>query len=266
MSITASNTGQNMGVVMPVVGNVIEGLVYGWPDTRTGTAQAGPAAPVITNVVDNGDADSITVSLTGTDTLQLYYRQSGLSAWTVGETRLGSGDIVQTGLIAGTWYEVYATADDGFESDPSNLETVYVATTSGSGTLKEAIYALLMGDVTVQGIVDGRVSPGGDPQKGAASIVYYQIQDTRGHTMDGPDDLVFPLMQVNSYGESDLDAETLSDAVRDVLDGYNGTVNGVAISYMALTGQGDIDDYEPENREISRHGIRQEYDIVYTEL
>ncbi len=265
MSITASNVGQNNGVVMPVVGNVIEDLVYGWPDTRTGTATAGPDAPIITGVVDNGDQDSVTVSLTGTDTLQLYYRQKGLSAWTIGLTRSGDGDIVQTGLIAGTWYEMFATASDGFESNPSNLVTIYLAQAEGVGTLKTAIYSILIDDDDVQGIVNGRVSPGGDPMRGKASIVYYIISSVPGHTMDGPDTLIEITLQVNSFGSRDFTAEQLSDKVRIALNGFNGTVNGVSISYMALVDEGDLDDFEPENKEISRHGIRQDYLVTYTE-
>ena len=40
MSITASNVGQNAGVVMPTVAQVTVGIDYGWPDTRTGTNDA----------------------------------------------------------------------------------------------------------------------------------------------------------------------------------------------------------------------------------
>jgi hypothetical protein len=265
MRYTASNILQNQGVVMPIVSNVIAGVVYGWPDTRTGTGTLGPDAPVITNVVDNLDQDSVTVSLTGTDTLQLYYRQKGVSAWTTGLTRLGSGDIIQTGLLPGTWYEIYATAFDGFHSDPSNLVTVFLSQAEGVGTLKTAIYTILMGDINVQSIVDGRVSPGGDPMRGKSSIVYHLISSITGHTMDGPDTLTSPTLQVNSYGSRDFIAEQLSDLVRTALDGFSGTVNGVSISYIALQDEGDLEDYEPENKEISRHGIRQDYLVTYTE-
>jgi hypothetical protein len=123
-----------------------------------------------------------------------------------------------------------------------------------------------MADDDVQGIVDGRCTPGGDPSRGESSVVYFQTTGIRDHTMSGPDDLVTPTMQVNSYHISDLGAETLSDAVRRALDGFSGTVNGVSISYMALDDQGDLDDYEPENKKLSRHGIRQDYIVTYTEL
>lgn len=254
---------------MPVVSDVRLNEVYGWPDTRTGTLDPGgspPAAPVITNVVDDGNQDSATVSVTGTGTIQLYYRQQGLSAWTTGESRSGNGDIVQDGLIAGTWYEMYATAISGGTSAPSNLVTIYLATEPGTGTLKQAIYAILMGDSALQGLVDGRVTPGGDPQKGDTSVVFYQISSIPGHSFDGPDTYINETLQVNSYGMRDYTAESVANAVRNALNGFSGTVNGVSIQYAALQDQGDIDDFEPGNRKVSRHGVRQDYLISYQQL
>ena len=60
-------------------------------------------------------------------------------------------------------------------------------------------------------------------------------------------------------------SEQLSDAVRNALDGFAGTVNGVAISYIDLQDEGDLDEFEPGNKEISRHGVRQDYLVTYTE-
>ena len=263
--------GRNAGVVMPAASDVRVAEVYGWPDTRTGTLDAGasaPAAPVITGAVDNLDQDSVTVSLTTTpetNTLRLFYRQKSLSAWTTGLTRVGSGDIVQTGLVAGTFYEMYAVADNGTQSAPSNLITVFLAQAEGVGSLKTAIYTILMGDSAVQAIVDGRVGPGGDPMRGKSSVVYHIISSVTGHTMDGPDTLITPTLQVNSYGSRDFTAESLADAVRGALNGFSGTINGVSISYMALDDEGDLDDFEPGNKEISRHGVRQDYIVTYTE-
>jgi len=268
--IIAGNVGQNMGVVMPDADEVQLGIVYGWPDTRTGTLEGcnPPDAPVITNVVDDGNANSVTVTVTTdqpTNTVQLYYRQQSTSSWTTGNTRVGDGDIVQSGLTAGTWYEMYATALNPDESAPSNLVTIYLAGAEGAGTLKSAIYAILMGDSNLQALVDGRVGPGGDPVEGKTSVVFHVISSIRGHTQSGPDDLAMPTLQVNSYGARDYTAEQVSDAVRKALDGFNGTVNGVFISYMALDDEGDLDDFEPGNRRVSRHGVRQDYLVSYTE-
>ena len=123
-----------------------------------------------------------------------------------------------------------------------------------------------MGDDGVQALVGGRVTPGGDPVKGETSVTFHQISSVPGHTLDGPDTLITPTMQINSYGTRDYTAEALADAVQNALNGFTGPVNGLSISYIALEDQGDIDDFEPGNREISRHGVRQDYLITYTEL
>lgn len=270
--IIAANVGQNNGVVMPTAGQVADGVEYGWPDTRTGTLDPGfspPAKPVITGVVDNGDQDAVTVSITTTpetNTVQLYYRQTSLSAWTTGLTRTGSGDIVQTGLTAGTFYEMYATAQNPNESAPSNLVTIYLAQAAGVGTLKSAIYTILFGNATVLALSGGRITPGGDPTRGASSVTYHKITRVGESTMDGPDTYVVPRMQVNSFALTDYLAEQLSDAVRGALNGFSGTVDGVSIEYIHLEDEGDLDDYEPNNKAVSRHGVRQDYEISYQEV
>jgi hypothetical protein len=268
MRYTASNILQNQGVVMPSTADVRLNEVYGWPDTRTGTLDPGaapPAAPVITGVVDNLDGDSVTVSLTGTGTLQLFYRQRLASTWISGENRTGDGDIVQGGLTEGTWYEMYATATSGGTSAPSNLVTIYLSSTTGTGTIKTAVYAILIGDDDVTALVGDRVTPGGDPARGNNAVTFHQISGIRDHTMDGPDSYVTPTMQVNSFGKTDLEANNIADAVRKALNGFSGTVDGVSISYIALDDQGDLDDFEPGDRQVSRHGVRQDYLMSYTE-
>jgi hypothetical protein len=132
-------------------------------------------------------------------------------------------------------------------------------------TLKQAIFQILTTNVGVDAIVDGRVTPGGDPVEGQTSVTYHAISmDADKHTMDGPDTLATRRFQVNSYGPDEKQATELSDAVRAALDGFSGTVSTLAISYMALVDDGDLDDFEPGNRAISRHGIRQDYSITYT--
>jgi hypothetical protein len=132
-------------------------------------------------------------------------------------------------------------------------------------TLKEAIYTILTTDAGVIALAGDRVTPGGDPVEGQTSVTYHAISmDANKHSMDGPDTLAVRRFQVNSYGLSELQAVSLSDAVRGAMDGFSGIVNTLEISYMALIDEGDLDEYEPGNKPISRHGIRQDYRIVYT--
>jgi hypothetical protein len=149
-----------------------------------------PDAPVITNIVDDGNADSVTVSLTGEGTLQLYYRIQGSPTWITGLTRIGDGDIVQTGLTTPNWYEFYATAQEAtLESPPSNLETIYVAGVS-QFSIEEAIIAILLNDTGVTDLVGDRVYLTYAPQGyDMPAVVVQQISGPRDNTFDGPSGL-----------------------------------------------------------------------------
>lgn len=91
-----------------------------------------PTPPVLVSLTDGGDYESLIASVSGTGPVQLYYRVKGTSSWTTGQTRSGSGDITQSGLLPG-WYEVYATIINvGPESAPSEVEAVYIASEGDS--------------------------------------------------------------------------------------------------------------------------------------
>jgi hypothetical protein len=88
-------------------------------------------APVLVSVIDNGSGQA-TATVTGSDTIRLYYRLVGSIAWTAGGSRTGSGTIVQTGLAVGVRYEFYAVSEDPTLSEysaPSGI--VYGVTATG---------------------------------------------------------------------------------------------------------------------------------------
>jgi len=106
---------------------------------------APPATPSITNTVDGGDGSSVVVSITGTDTIRLYYRLLHVDSWTTGLTRSGSGDITQTGLSSGKFYEFYCVADDGtMVSAPSNVATQRISGTAAKDSALSRSPALVL--------------------------------------------------------------------------------------------------------------------------
>ena len=125
---------------------------------------------------------------------------------------------------------------------------------------------MLAGDTTVNTLTGGRISGGGDPERDVPSVTFEIISSDRPHTHSGPDDLVTPTVRVTSWARSDLNATTLANAVRDVLNGFSGTVGGLAISYMALVDQSDDDSFRSDDKILSRHGVRQDYLMTHTEL
>jgi len=87
-------------------------------------------------VANDGDGAAVTATITGADagaTIQLLYRLTSASAWTVGSTRSGNGTIAQSGLSGPAQYEfiAYATVSS-IPSTPSVpvILTVYDSTSA----------------------------------------------------------------------------------------------------------------------------------------
>jgi len=104
-----------------------------------------PDTPIITDIIDGGDGVSAVISITGADTIRLYYRLFCAENWTMGETRSGSGDITQTGLSSGRTYEFYCVADDGvLTSVPSNIMTQRISGTAAKdAALETSVISIL---------------------------------------------------------------------------------------------------------------------------
>lgn len=99
-----------------------------------GTAVDGASA---LSVANDGDGDAVTATVTGTAgvTYQLLYRKSAASSWTEGESRVGSGEIAQTGLDNDTWYRFCIVGVSGdVYSLPSDVVGLYVTDGSTEAT------------------------------------------------------------------------------------------------------------------------------------
>lgn len=114
------------------------------------TAGTPPGIPVITGTVDGGNGSSVVVSITGTDTIRLFYRVLHTATWIIGLTRIASGDIIQTGLSSGVVYEFYCVADDGsLQSGPSNIVTQRVSGTDTTDTALGASPAFILSEYII---------------------------------------------------------------------------------------------------------------------
>jgi len=87
-----------------------------------------PAAPAITATAGTG---SVTITIDGAAGVTNYvvYKTSGAAAWTSGGSRSGDGDVVISGLTAGTTYLVSAYSDNG---EYSTFAPVQVVTLTAS--------------------------------------------------------------------------------------------------------------------------------------
>ena len=93
------------------------------------------------------------------------------------------------------------------------------------------------------------------------AIVYQRIDTRRLHEMDGPDGLPRPRMQVTSWATTPAAAYDLAAAVRERLDGYEGTWGTLAISSCLCVGERDVEDPDA-----GRNGVAQDYMIQFVEV
>lgn len=225
-----------------------------------------PEAPTISSVSDNGDQSSITVSVSGSNTIQLYYRTRNTIEWIEGESRSGDGDIVQGDLTGGSWYELYATSIDGeMESAPSSIKKIKVLGSDDS-TIETAIFSMLADDSEIGSMAGDRIYPNKIPQDSELpAITYQEISGLRQHVMAGPVGLVKSRYQVNCWAESYSECKTLSEAVRKEMDGYDGTVNGVEIEVIMLASEIDIPEISEDKEIISVYGKGLDFVVWYKE-
>jgi hypothetical protein len=205
-----------------------------------------PDQPVISAAVDGGDEDSIDLTVTGSGTVQVYYRVLGTSAWSTGASRSGAGAVSQTGLDAGSWYEFYIVDSvGGIASAPSAI--VSVLCLEVVNYIEKALRAKLIGDATIAALVSGRVFPDKIPERDTdgdppvmPALVYQMIASNRDHTLDGPSGLVEGAFQIKCFDDNYSGAVDLADAVRLEIDGFEGTVAGVEIHGIFLDVEIDL--------------------------
>lgn len=242
-----------------VSGNVIAGATCG---VLVSVADA----PVIVTATDDGDGAGFTAAVTGTGTIQLYYKLKTASSWTVGESRSGDGDIAQPVAATG-WYECYATATDGgLESGASNIKTVNVAPTGTVESIETAVVTILAGDTDVTDQVDDRFFPLTVSQcEKMPAITYQQIDDRKMPTHSGPNTLLNTRMQIDCWAETYAEASALKKAVRLALDGFIGTVNGRKIGNIIMDDSRDLSRPMPGADELKRYGKSLDFMIVFNE-
>lgn len=241
-----------------VSGNIVAAASSGGLTSQTD-------APVLVSVVDDGNGTSFTATVTGSGTIQLYYKLIGATAWTAGDTRSGSGDITQTVAATG-WYDVYVTATDGgVESVASNQKTVLVADPS-IVNIEAAIVAILEGNIGVTALVDKRIYPLIVPQGVTMpAITYQQLSDTKIQTHSGPDTLLNTRLQIDCWSDKYTETSAVKKAVRLALAGFIGTVAGIKISNIIMENSTDLDRQVPGTEKLRRYAKSLDFIIVFNE-
>jgi len=102
----------------------------------------------------------------------------------------------------------------------------------------KAIYNLLSNDATVNGIVSNKIFPFLAKEDIIFPyIVYSQTSLEPIEFKDGVSDLDTIEYEVEMWTDNPIGLKALADAVRDVLDRYSGTVEGLVIQSVKFNGE-----------------------------
>ena len=111
--------------------------------------------------------------------------------------------------------------------------------------IESALYSILTADSTVSGLISTRVYPIKLPQSPTFPAVTYQrVSTPRVRSTTGPSGLAHPSIQIDCWAETYTGVKSLAEAAREAVDGYSGTVGGVAIAGIIVASENDF--FEPE--------------------
>lgn len=104
--------------------------------------------------------------------------------------------------------------------------------------MEDALRALLVGDVAVTALVGQRVYWGTIPQGSAApSVAMYVITRLSSYTMQGSDGLEESRIQIDVRDTELARAWQVRDAIKSLISGYRGTVQGIALQGLFLVSE-----------------------------
>lgn len=247
---------------MTIQGNNIIALTTGGVLVQTDHSGIpdSPNPPVVTAIVDN---DMIIVTVTGDAgvTHTVTYKTAASDEWIIGDSRLGDGDIIISGLASDVYHIIAYSSIGGAFSQPSNLLSVSILTIEA---IEVAVRSLIYN--CTYPIVGSRIYPQTIPQDAQMPAIRYNlIAAPRRHTLTEADGLVFARMQVDILSENYATARQLAEVVRKNLDVFAGTVGGVHISVIQLIDEQDYFAESPGSESIRRYGKTQDYTICYSQ-
>ncbi len=129
--------------------------------------------------------------------------------------------------------------------------------------IESALVTLIVNDINIAPILGGRLYPVTFPQEVALPAAAYQVVSTptRFNAQSGPTGLLQKRIQYSLVDTSYSAVKALGNWWRTLLDGYRGTVGGVAIQWAWLDNESDSQGVITDN-----FVLRQDYLILYKEI
>jgi hypothetical protein len=119
---------------------------------------------------------------------------------------------------------------------------------------------LLLADTTVSGLAGTRIYLNKLPQDpGYPAITFAKVSGPRVHTLAGRAGRARPRLTVHCWAKTDLAVKTLANAVRVVLDGFNGPTASGRTTFLI---DNEFDTYEDD---ADVHRVVQDYRASHRE-
>jgi hypothetical protein len=132
--------------------------------------------------------------------------------------------------------------------------------------IRNSIRQYLLSKLAVTNIIGTRLYPVVLPQlESVPAIVYRRISGGHNHNIDKATGSAIPVFELDCWADTYAQAETLAEAVRGVMQGFDGTMGDTVVTACIL--DDETDDYEPPDEGSDRgvFSITLRYRIRYTE-
>lgn len=118
--------------------------------------------------------------------------------------------------------------------------------------LETGLYAYVQAGAALTALIGDRVYPITAPQAVSLPYMTFQRVSTQPtHDLSGPDPLSKCRVQFDCYGEQPLGAKQVSEALRALIDGYQGMMGTVSVRAVMRANERDLSVPETETYRIS---------------
>ena len=132
--------------------------------------------------------------------------------------------------------------------------------------IEAGLATYLKAQAGVSGIVGTRVFPHRKPRGKVSPFIVFQRDDTeRVFSLSGHSGLTEATIQLGCWADTYLAAKQLADAVRLVVDGYQGAMGTFDVRRAHIVAENDTADLRPSNKEMEEFGVFMWVEILYCE-
>lgn len=136
-------------------------------------------------------------------------------------------------------------------------------------SIRSALFTYLAGKAGVTAIVGTspvRIYPVVRPQGGdMPALTYARMSGGHDHNLQGSSGTAIPTFELDCFGDTYAQADALAEAIRQVMQGFSGTMGSVAVKSVILDDESDGYDPPEDDSDRGAFYISLKYRIRYTE-